>query len=90
MVMSLDMRETQKKFVKNFFIHPEKFQKYSEEIPERFRKNFLNIPEKFGIVKTFPEIAKFPKLFRDKYRRINRNIQPCSRALHTKGIFQAG
>ena len=63
-------------FVQKVFIHPEKFQKYSEEIPERFWKDFLKIPEKFGIVKTFPEIAKFSKLFRDKYQRINRNIQP--------------
>ena len=39
--MKLDMREAQKKigdmlFVQKFFIHPEKFQNYFEEIPEKF------------------------------------------------------
>ena len=35
------------------------------------------------ISKTFPEFSKIPKLFRDGYPQINRNIHPCL-SFHSK------
>ena len=61
----------------------EKFLGNSKMVPEKFLRNSGNVAEKILTnsrkvlnCQTFPDIAKFPKLFRDKYRQINRNIHP--------------